>query len=73
MAEFSDEKFNGKFLKPEIKRLLQEQSEIKARDEEITERIKEIQNRCDHVFLFTAGGVYEDAYICKYCGMSKWK
>jgi hypothetical protein len=35
------------------------------------ERIREIQNECDHHFQFLTSGTYSDYYKCNKCGLER--
>lgn len=48
--------------------LINELNDCKSEMRRIENQIKEIQDNCEHEYLFVSDGMYEDSYTCCKCG-----
>lgn len=56
----------------EIVRLDKQLAAINRMKKRTEDRINEIQDNCEHHYMFCSQGMYEDAYTCKICGHVDW-
>lgn len=72
MPKFNrDEKYTG-HSNEEIISLIQSLNDCEAEKRRIEDDIKKIRENCDYEFVFCCSGMYEDAFICKFCGEEAW-
>lgn len=57
----------------EIIGLINDLNDCKAELRRIEKEIQEIQDNCEHEYMFVCNGAYEDAYTCRKCGHDDWK
>lgn len=65
---FHDIEFDGKIENEEVLNLKKELRDLEDEIRRKSNRIREIQNDCDHTFHFVAQGMHEDDYCCSKCG-----
>lgn len=65
---YSDDKYDGIILNKEIISLKDDLRRAKKTMVMTQNCITEIQNNCDHEYMFSCKGAYEDNYVCRICG-----
>ena len=66
-----DVKYDGVISNKKVVRLENAHEKYRKMLERIQKQIQEIQNDCDHEYMFYCSGAYDDTYICRICRHTK--